>query len=204
MSEESGEGQSIGATQTGGEKIKFHRPPRISADDWRTYISVQAQIRNDRGEEPHPGKKDVKGVTSAAELEEFAGYIKKAKIHSKVSSEIDEAHRINATRDRAIKFGLDPDRADDDVFQRDLEMAEDLCNELGLDGETVYRDPNKRSALESLIATEILVKDAEREVTTAKAALTNAQDGLHVKEAVLAQQQSEQVAGRNKLIEVAK
>jgi hypothetical protein len=203
MSEKSGEGQSIGAAETGATETKFHRPS-ISDEDWKIYNSVEARIRNDRELEPLPGKTDVKGFTRTADIKGFVRDIKEAKIHSTVSFELDEAHRINATRDRAIKFGLDPDRADDPVFQDDLEMAEDICNELGLDGKTVYQDANKRSALERLIATEILVKDAEREVMTAKEALTIAQEGLHVKEAAFAQLQSEQLAGRNELIEGTK
>jgi hypothetical protein len=204
MSEESGEDQSKGTIETGREKTEFHRPPRIREKDMKIYNTVEARIRKGREEEPNSSKTNVEGFTRAEDVEKFVRDIEEAKIHSIVSSEIDEAYRINTTRDRAIKFGLDPDRADDAVFQGDLEMAEDICNELGLNGRTVYQDAKKRSTLESLIATEILVRDAARIVTAAEAALTNAQNGLLVKKAALAQLQSEQVAGRNELIERAK
>ncbi len=169
------------------EKASKPQHPDISEEDWETHNSVLAQV-NGGGKEP-------------GSLSEKLG---RAKTYSIAEYRIEEAHDINAARDIAIEFGLDPSLVDNNlVSRRDLKIAKALIDELGLDGKSVYGDAAKRRALEVLIGTEVRIGGAEAGVRFAETILAKAKQKLDEEQVELNREKGENAKARDTLVQVA-
>lgn len=169
--------------------------PDISEKDWEAANATHRILTKEEREVDRPGE---------GQLDRFARISSEAQTYSDVNYRVQEAIDINQARDTAERFGLEPSLADDDlVFRRDLKIAVQILDELGLDGKQVYSNEDQRRALQQLIASEVRVGGHEGRVMRAKAAVELAQQKLDNEQALLERELQANASSEEELVRLA-